>query len=107
MSSSFAFAFSILCSESAGVRNSLLKFWAKRLLFYVLWAEGLLGLKLKEMYVVGDNPKKVSVRLGDLEKGVVLLMPGVLLCLRNQFRNHACPRKGNIYFTECGVMLKA
>jgi hypothetical protein len=37
-----------------------------------LWAEGLLGLKLKEMYVVGDNPKKVSVRLRDLGKAIVL-----------------------------------
>jgi hypothetical protein len=103
MSSSFVF--SIRRCEPAGVRNSLLKFWAKRFLFYVLWAEGLLGLKLKEMYVVGDDPKKVSARLGDLEKG--LLMPGCFLCLRNQFPNHACPRKGNIGFTECGVVLKA
>ena len=92
MSSSFAFAFSIRCSESAGVRNSLLKFWAKRFLFYVLWAEGLLGLKLKEMYVVGDNPKKVSVRLGDLGKAIVPCQ-GFCYALGISFRTTLVPGK--------------
>jgi hypothetical protein len=92
-------AFAVVNLQVLGIRfpNSE----RKGFLFYVLWAEGLLGLKLEGMHVVGDNPKKVSV--GDMGKEVTLLTPGILLCLRNQFQNHACPRKGNICFTECGV----
>jgi len=55
-------AFGVVSLQVFGIRFS--NSGRKGFYFMFLWAEGLLWLKLKEMYVVSDNPKKVSVRLG-------------------------------------------
>jgi hypothetical protein len=56
-------AFAVVNLQAFGIRYSNSE--RKGFLFYVSWAEGLLGLK--GMHIVGDNPKMVSV--GDIGKG--------------------------------------
>jgi hypothetical protein len=83
-------AFGVVSLQEFGIRFS--NSGRKGFYFMFLWAEGLLGLKLKEMYVVGDNPKKVSVRLGDLGKAIVLCQ-GFCYALGISFGTTLVPRE--------------